>query len=398
MKKDKPRVLFVSHEASRTGAPIFLFRLLKWIKAVGRLDFDILVLLHGANDTAFCEVAGRVYGWKSDWRPGNRLMRLTRRGYLLCRGMLSPTRSVEQSLRRISYDAIYVNSIACASLIRPDQLPKGPIITHIHELASLYDFFGKEDIHRLFKVTSHFVVVSETVRDCLIKEFPAAVDKCSVIPGFIEPSMRSFSRAEAKQKLGLSPDSMVVGGSGSAILRKGIDLFIRMAGDVLRRNPELDITFVWVGAQMESEIVRFAMIDAEKLGIAKHVRFVPPQRDPMPVYSAFDVFTMTSREDPFPLVNLEVGALDVPVVGFEGSGGTPELTGRDALVMVPYLDTDAMAGSVVCLLQDDKRRLEIGAELGRKIRTEYTVEKNGDKILAMIQKVVDESGKQGLDQ
>src|SRR4051812_5528003 len=41
--KQAGRTLFVSHDASRTGAPIFLLNLLRWIKANTALDFEVLL-------------------------------------------------------------------------------------------------------------------------------------------------------------------------------------------------------------------------------------------------------------------------------------------------------------------------------------------------------------------
>jgi glycosyltransferase involved in cell wall biosynthesis len=84
--------------------------------------------------------------------------------------------------------------------------------------------------------------------------------------------------------------------------------------------------------------------------------------------SGFDVFTLTSREDPFPLAMLEAAGLGVPVVSFATSGAV-EFAGSgggDPLAeVVPYLDVPAMVGAVIRLLDDACARRALG-ERGRE--------------------------------
>jgi len=43
------KILFISHEASRTGAPLILLHLLKWLnKNTENLQFDVLLIKRGA--------------------------------------------------------------------------------------------------------------------------------------------------------------------------------------------------------------------------------------------------------------------------------------------------------------------------------------------------------------
>lgn len=390
-----PRVLFVLHEASRTGAPICVLRLLTWLKGKQAVDCDVLILTHGILDDAFREVATHVYWQESDWRPGHIFGRALRKG---ARSLRKAIRRMSSAVRDVAdnhYDAIYVNSIASASLTDTARLPPGPLITHVHELDSSYELYGKAEIHKLFERTERFIVVSNAVEECLIRQYPEAAHRTIKVPEFIDDKRRLETREQAKTRLGLPPSAFVVGGSGSPIMRKGIDLFVRMAGSVVKKMGEQQVFFLWVGAREDSEATQWAMSDSKKMGLSGTIIFIPPQADPLPFYSAFDVFTMTSREDPFPIVNLEVGVLDVPVICFEGGGGSSELTGIDPLVMVPYLDTEAMADSVVRFLRDSELRAKCGAELAGRIRQDYTIEKNGREILAVLRDVVACDGVRG---
>ena len=73
------------------------------------------------------------------------------------------------------------------------------------------------------------------------------------------------------------------------------------------------------------------------------VHFVGELENPHPLLNACDLFCLPSREDPFPLVMLEAGALGKPMVCFDGAGGAKEFAARGAGIVVPYLDVPAMA-------------------------------------------------------
>jgi glycosyltransferase involved in cell wall biosynthesis len=82
---------------------------------------------------------------------------------------------------------------------------------------------------------------------------------------------------------------------------------------------------------------------------------------PADYMAAADVFVLTSREDPYPLVCLEAAALEKPIVCFEGGGGTPEFVEADCGFVVPYLDIIGMADRVISLLDSPDCRDNLGA-------------------------------------
>jgi glycosyltransferase involved in cell wall biosynthesis len=72
----------------------------------------------------------------------------------------------------------------------------------------------------------------------------------------------------------------------------------------------------------------------------------------------FDIMTLTSRADPFPLVVLEAMLLGTPVVAFN-VGGVSEQIG-DAGIVVPSGDVEGMANAVIELTRDPHHRRELG--------------------------------------
>jgi glycosyltransferase involved in cell wall biosynthesis len=98
----------------------------------------------------------------------------------------------------------------------------------------------------------------------------------------------------------------------------------------------------------------------------------------------FDVFTLTSREDPYPAVVLEAAALGKPIVCFQQSGGAPEFVEGDCGFVVPYLDVEAMAGRIAELLDDDDLRTRLGEAARRKVGMQHDLNRVAPRISQII--------------
>ena len=119
MSSDR-RVLFVGHDASRTGAPILLLHFLRWFKANTDIPFDILLREEGELRSEFEEVGPvTILGpWPSRWDlPG-----LVRRRWLLAR------------LAGSSCGLVYSNTVTNGHIVRSLARGGRPVVSHIHEL------------------------------------------------------------------------------------------------------------------------------------------------------------------------------------------------------------------------------------------------------------------------
>ena len=125
--------------------------------------------------------------------------------------------------------------------------------------------------------------------------------------------------------------------------------------------------------------------DLMRTGLLDICHFVPSVPNPEDYFNAFDVFALTSREDPFPVAMLEAAASGLPIVCFANGGGAPELVEEDAGIVVPYLDVPAMAKACIELLTNESRRRQMGQNARAKVQERYTLEKQGPKLLAVIE-------------
>lgn len=149
----------------------------------------------------------------------------------------------------------------------------------------------------------------------------------------------------------------VVGMAARPAPEKGFELLLRTVADVCKRRP--DVVFEVAGEfgwrpHFERE--------AERAGLAGHLRFLGHVSDVASFYERCDVVVLTSRErsiEGSPNALLEAMAMQRPVVA-TAVGGIPEIVrhGLEGFVVPP--DAGAFVASVVMLIDDAELRERMG--------------------------------------
>lgn len=382
----RANILFVGHSAGRTGAPIILLNFLRWLKQQhDDVHFDVGLLRAGplmADHEAIAntEVLRGEPGFA--WRVKRRLF-----------GSLPWEATADQAFaRRVSerrYDLVYVNTIVPKREILALRGTGVPVVCHVHELDyAMMEWLGEDGLAPLVPCVTHFVAASVAVRDYLVSQWNVAESKVTVIHEFVvsETEARDSpdGRKRVRSSLGLSDNDILVGGCGFPDWRKGTDLFVQVARLVTADPNGRHIHFMWVGAdKATSDFRRFAH-DMRGSGMDKHISVVENTPQPRDYFSAMDIFALTSREDPFPLVMLEAGAMGLPLVCFEASGGGPEFAEADAGLVAPYLDVAAFANRILSLAADPQARAAIGGAAKRKVAGRYTIHQQAPKLRDLI--------------
>jgi len=146
---------------------------------------------------------------------------------------------------------------------------------------------------------------------------------------------------------------------------------------------EARVKFVWVGhdpAELGGEYGKRLCEEVKAWGLEGDVEFTGYLANPYPAYQAFDVFVLSSREDPFPLVCLDNLYLGKPVVCFAEGGGAAEVVRGDAGIVVENLDPSAMARAVVRLLRDKEERDKLGRRGRERIREEFSIPRLAESV------------------
>ncbi len=377
------KVLFIGHNASRSGAPLVLFELIRWLSVNSSIKSEVLLEQGGP---LLAEYRATV---PTDCiQDGRRTWLLRQTGRLFRKFLRTEIGSVYLRLRYPveKYPVIYANTIATLDLAMRMAGPKRHVIQHIHEMAYVTECFGATGrLRSSVAVTDTYVAVSEAVKKFLMDVIFVPEEKIRVIGGFpvANPSEEgSALHLNIRRELGIPEDAFVIGMCGTPEWRKGIDLFVHLIVEMNKTREGRKCHFIWLGGEKRSyDVVQF---DIDRLGLQDCCHFLPAVADPQVYYEAFDLFALTSREDPFPLVMLEAAACGLPMVCFAESGGAPEFVEEDAGVVVPYLDTSAMAQACVELVGDAGLRRELGSRAKARVESNYLLEVQGPKIESLI--------------
>ena len=366
------KIVFVSHEASRTGAPILFLQMLEWIKNNTSIEFEILLKRGGEITEDFRKLAPCSI---IEGMPQEELL-----------GLL-------QRYRKENIKLIYSNTIANGQLQQFLSQINKPQICHIHELNYVIDIFGEENFKLVNNNSLKFITASTAVKNNLVETKNIPSEKIEVAHAFIKrPDADNFNddlKKRIKSGLNIPDDALIVGGAAMVQWRKGTDLFINMAKLINKRLGN-KVHFVWIGYYSPSDYYRYNF-DIEKAGLKDVFHLLNQCSNPHDYLYTYDIFVMPSREDPFPLVNLEAAFFEKPVLCFEDSGGTPELVENDAGFVVPYLDIEEMAIKAVELLQNPELRNKMGKAGAYKVNNIYNVDVMVPKILQIVSEVINQA-------
>jgi len=370
------KILFVGHDANGAGAQIVL---LNWLKAEASRGKKNYLLLEKAGELlAEYERYAKVWVWR---KGPNKIEKIVKKIPFLKREDRvdrEPNRpeiaSMLKDFRSEKFTLILGNTVASLSLLQQLQGMKIPFGAYVHELNfSLTMYASEKDMHFLAQKVSMVFGVSEQVNHLLIDKFKVPAERTLLLPPIIEiPKNRSDRGLQVREQLGIPVDARVVLGCGLAEWRKGTDIFIRVARQVIRKMPK--VHFIWLGV---GDNVFSAELKAEKehWEEGKQVHLVPQKLDSKPYFEAMDMFFLSSREDPFPLVMLEAAFHEKPLVGFKGSGGISDFLQDFPDMLVGYLEEEEARDRILKWLETDlNAQTEMTLELKNR-SLEYSAER-----------------------
>src|SRR5260221_6663937 len=299
------KILFVSHDASRTGTPIMLLNFLEWLKKENVLDYEVFLTRRGPLEFSFKALA--ITHSLSDnnlFSNDNLLKRLLRK---IKRNFFRKPQLLElpNTLKNKKFDLIYLNTVDTLNFSTVLKSTFNcPVICHIHENNyTIRNYYFEKIQPKYTQNINHFIAVSKSTMYNLIENYNIPKEKISLIyEGISLAKMKTptKSRELILEELGFGGD-FVVGGSGLALWRKGVDLFVQIAFLLNKIAPNNKVKLLWIGC-LSDEFRHQFEYESERLGVTDKIVFAGEKLDPQNYFQVFDVFALTSREDPFPLV------------------------------------------------------------------------------------------------
>ncbi|MDP9312693.1 MAG: glycosyltransferase [Chloroflexota bacterium] len=234
-------------------------------------------------------------------------------------------------------------------------------------------------------------------RNELVDDYGADPGKVALIPSAVNiQRFRPLPRDEARRRIGLESDELVIAYVGRMMPRKDVRNLVRAAA-LLARQTELRFTVLLVGGETaEPDPVATPEIGvlqalAAELGIAERVRFVGKRQPDVlhEYYSAGDVIVTTPWYEPFGLTPLEGMACGRPVIGSAVGGITYTLADGVTGLLVPPREPHALAAALQKLLMDDTLRETMGRAARERVERKFTWATVAERTAALYQTLLD---------
>jgi len=231
-----------------------------------------------------------------------------------------------------------IGSAICNTSVTGDLVPQlkdlgVSVVSLIHELPNLITEYGLEDnLIDIARCADHVVFPATMVEEGFNQFAPGgnAIHHIRPQGSYKVMVFDAEARETVRSELGVADHEKLVLNVGFADLRKGFDLFMQTAKQMISERD--DVHFVWLGNRAE-DIDLWLTADLDE-SVRKRLHLIDFTDNVSGYYSASDAFYLSSREDPYPTVVLEAMAVGMPVVLHEATTGFDELA-RDHGYLIP---------------------------------------------------------------
>jgi len=233
-----------------------------------------------------------------------------------------------------------------------------------------------------------FVAVSEQDRHRMIAIEGVSPGRARYVPNGI-PTPAIGAQPDIRTELAIPPGGPIVGAIGVFRAQKDFVSLVRAFALVRASIPETHLVIVGDGpTRPEIELV------VAELGLDASVRLTGLREDAVQLATAFDVATNSSVFEGASLAILEYMALGLPIVA-TAVGGTPDLLGDEAGVLVPAGDPAALAEAITALLRDPTRAHALGQRALDRQRREYDIDVQVRRLTDLYGELLDAASDRG---
>ena len=238
------------------------------------------------------------------------------------------------------------------------------------------DGFGPEEaerqlarriwFRRLALARCHRVVVpSRTLYKIARKTWHLPAHQITHVPNgvdvdwFVKPPDDGFI-----SRLGIPHNHLVVGTVAALRPEKNLDRLLRAIAMVAEQRP---VALVVVG---DGALRQSLESQARATGLGDKVIFAGALEDPARILGVFNLFAISSDTEQMPFSVLEAMAAGLPIAGVD-VGDVKEMVSDENRPFIVEPEPKALAGSILDLLADGKRRLRVGAANRQRARQDY---------------------------
>lgn len=185
---------------------------------------------------------------------------------------------------------------------------------------------------------------SQAAKTALVQTGGFDEESITVVSNFINLAQldrKLYDRNEARRKLGIADDHVVVGFVGRLDPCKGVDLLIEAAAILCKNDERYRFVIVGDGAQrkeLQDQVTR--------LGLKEKIIFTGLCKNTAEVMIAFDMAVVPSRREAFGIAAVELMQMRIPVIA-SAVGGLVEVVRHDETgILLDELSAKAIAQAI----------------------------------------------------
>jgi glycosyltransferase involved in cell wall biosynthesis len=363
------RILFINHSQNVSGAEKIVLGMLA---ALGHAHYQPLYACPGGG---FLEQEIKEAGLEHIALPAVYLVRSKPLDWLrLLLAWLQWSLALFRIIRRTQVVMLHANSMTAAMLsVIPGRLLRTPVIWHMMDMlkitrtnALMAAVLGRQ--------VEAVICISRAVKDNLLKLGVPEHKLCMIYPVFAPLQASRLTPAEAKTRLGLPCDAVVIGIVGQIAEWKGQHVFLQ-AAELLAGKPGLgDVRFAIIGDVLthHSRPYKDRLLRAVRNGnLAGCVTLTGYQKHVYDYMRALDVLVHASvLEEPYGMVLVEGMANGCCIVAARGGGVTEIIDDGQTGILVTAGSPAELAETLERLIlnQAERRRLAARALEGPQLR------------------------------
>jgi len=235
-----------------------------------------------------------------------------------------------------------------------------PIIS-VHHSYNDYKRWSRRLIVNFYQSRLLILGVSDSVRDNLRRDLCNwPIERIQTLYNRIDlKSTREKlkSKTQARQSLNIPQDAWVVGAAGRLHPDKDYITLLHGFSLALPKLPQNSLLIIMGSGKLEHELKSLS----NKLKLQDKVKFLGFVPNGAHYFKAFDVFALTSEQEPFGMVLLEAMAAEVPIICSNCGGGAE--VARDVGLLFEFSNIDAFAFQLKKLSQ---RNIKLNVSAAQK--------------------------------
>jgi glycosyltransferase involved in cell wall biosynthesis len=265
--------------------------------------------------------------------------------------------AIRRLIERRRYDIVQTH-LSTSSVIGSLAARKAgvPCVATVHGMSSKYSF----------AFADHLIGVSEGVKRHLASQ-GVPNDRISVVyNGLVLPP--KMEQAEARRRLQIPQDAIVVGTVSRVTPLKGVDDAIRAVAILAHQEPRL--LYIVVG---EGDALHSCMALARDLGIADRIRFEGYRKNVPAYLAAMDCFVFPTHREAMGIALVEAMAAGLPCVASDVDG-IPEVLPPGTGLLTPARNPASLAAGVRRVLDSTELAEALGSAARKRAQEVFSAD------------------------